>query len=224
MNYPKRLGKFRLEAMRRMPKWRRRRQRKLIAITGCMRSGKTSHLIQMVTVRVAYAGQKAQVFSPATDTRSGVGQIAAQDGFVLPAQTVSHSSEILELVEPDTDLVAIDEAQFFDLGLIAVCQELMQQREVIVAGLSTDFRGEPFGPVPEIMAIATKTHSLTAICAICGEEAYRTQRLVNGEPAHYDDPLVIVGDFGVGTERYEARCLLHHVVLREKYESPKGQV
>ncbi len=207
-----------------MPEWRRRRRCGLIAITGCMRAGKTSYLIQMVTTRETYGGQKVQVFTPKVDTRSGLGRIVAQDGFSFPAQTVSHSSEILALVEPDTDLVAIDEAQFFDPGLVAACQELMQQREVIVACLSTDFRGEPFGPMPMLLAIATKIRTLTAICAVCGEDAYRTQRLVNGEPAHYDDPLVIVGDFGKGVERYEARCLLHHVVLRGKRESPEGQV
>jgi len=202
-----------------MPRWRRRRRRGLVAITGCMRSGKTSLLIQIVTTRETYGGQKVQVFSPAVDTRSGEGGIVAQDGFSFPATTVSHSSEVLALVDPDTDVVAFDEAQFFDEGLVGVCQELMRSREVIVAGLGTDFRGEPFGPMPGILAVATEVIVLRAICAVCGEDAYRTQRLVDGEPAHYDDPVILVGGFDGGRETYEARCLLHHKV--KKPRNPK---
>lgn len=185
----------------------RRRRRGLTAIAGCMSSGKTEYLISFISTRATYAGQKVQVFSPATDTRSGEGAIVGKAGSSFPSQTVERPEDILKLVEPDTDLVAIDEVQFFDDGLVAVCRKLMRDREVVVAGLNSDFRGEPFGPMGAIMAIATEVHVLAAVCAVCGEDAYRTQRLVDGEPAYYDDPVVLVG--GV-EEGYESRCLLHH--------------
>lgn len=188
---------------------RRRRRCGLIAITGCMFSGKTERLIGECNTRTTYGGQKVQVFYPARDTRSNEGTITANSEASFPAQKVGSAREILKLVREDTDVVVIDEAQFFDGGLVGVCQELMKDREVFVAGLPTDFRGEPFGEVPGILAIATDMMPLKAICTVCGEDAVRTQRLIDGEPAHYDDPIILIGG---KEEGYEARCLLHHVV------------
>jgi thymidine kinase len=112
----------------------------------------------------------------------------------------------------------VDEAQFFDAEIIPLVDELAGRGlRVIVAGLDTDFRGEPFGPVPVLMARAEKVDKLQAICMVCGEPASRTQRLVNGKPARYDEPVVIVG----AAEMYEARCRKHHEVPREGDELPR---
>lgn len=191
---------------------RRRRRRGLIVVTGCMFSGKTEFLIRLLSVRTKFGRQKAQVFYPARDTRSHEGTITANSGASFPARQVSNADEILGLVEKDTDLVVIDEAQFSDDGLSRICQELIRRKEVVVAGLNTDFRGETFGPMGDILARATEIHILTALCAVCGGDAVRTQRMVDGEPAHYDDPIILVGG---REEGYEARCLLHHEVRRD---------
>lgn len=192
----------------------RRRRTGLTAFSGCMFAGKTDRLIHELEVRVNHAHQKVLVFSPAIDTRSGLGKIVAKDGngHSFPARTVFAATDILDLVEGGIDVVAIDEAQFFDEGIIEVCRRLMRRHEVYVAGLDTDFRGEPFGPMPALLAIATRVEKLTAICPICGEDATQTQRLVNGEPAHYNDPIVLPGGTAEG---YEPRCLLHHKVRRD---------
>ena len=109
-------------------------------------------------------------------------------------------------------MVGIDEAQFFDDGIVDVVSALAERDlRVIVTGLDTDFRGEPFGCMPTLMAKADKLDKLSAICMVCGEPASRTQRLVNGSPAHYDDPIVIVG----ASEMYEARCRRCHSVPRK---------
>ncbi len=118
-------------------------------------------------------------------------------------------AEILPKIDKDTTVVGIDEAQFMDAEVVEVAQELAERGiRVLVAGLDTDFRGEPFGPMPILMSKAERVDKLHAICMVCGDEASRTQRLVNGKPARYDDPVVIVG----ASEMYEARCRVHHEV------------
>jgi thymidine kinase len=115
-------------------------------------------------------------------------------------------------VRPTVTVVAVDEAQFFDDELIQVVQELAHGgRRVLVAGLDTDFRGVPFGPMPQLMALAEQVDKLHAICMVCGETASRTQRLINGRPARFDDPVVVVG----ASELYEARCRAHHEVPKD---------
>jgi thymidine kinase len=124
---------------------------------------------------------------------------------------VRNAAEIPGLIDGDTTVVGVDEAQFFDSEIIHIVQSLADRGiRVLVAGLDTDFRGEPFGPMPVLMAIAEVVDKLHAICMVCGEPANRTQRLVNGQPAFYDDPVVIVG----AAEMYEARCRDHHIVPR----------
>ena len=179
-------------------------------VCGSMFSGKTDELIRRL-VRATIAKQKVQVFKPAIDVRYAVEKVTSHAGANYSAIPVESASDIRERVDEDTTVVAIDEAQFFDLEIVEIAQELAGQGiRVIVAGLDMDFRGEPFGPMPTIMAKAEKVDKLHAICMTCGNEASRTQRLVNGKPARYDDPVVIVG----ASELYEARCRKHHQVPR----------
>jgi thymidine kinase len=180
-------------------------------ITGSMFCGKTDELIRRLR-RATIARQKVQVFKPAIDTRYAAEKVTSHAGSEFKAIPVIDSHHILEKLDPDTTVVAVDEAQFFDNNIIALVEQLVERGiRVIVAGLDTDFRGEPFGPMPILMSKAEIVDKLHAICMVCGESASRTQRLVNGKPAHYHDPVVIVG----AAELYEARCRLHHEVPRD---------
>lgn len=179
-------------------------------VCGSMFSGKTDELIRRL-VRATIARQKVQVFKPALDVRYAVEKVTSHAGAHFDAIPVEKAADIRARIEADTTVVAVDEAQFFDPEVVDVAQELAGRGvRVIVAGLDMDFRGEPFGPMPVFMAKAEKVDKLHAICMVCGGEASRTQRLVNGEPARYDDPVVIVG----ASEMYEARCREHHQVPR----------
>ena len=181
-------------------------------ICGSMFSGKSEELIRRVK-RAQIARQKVQVFAHQLDTRYGQAKVASHSGLDLDAVPVQKATQILELFEPDTKVVAIDEAQFFEGSIADVANTLAQRGiRVLIAGLDTDFRGEPFGPMPLLMAQAETIDKLNAICVVCGHPASRTQRLVNGEPAAYDDPVVVVG----ASEMYEARCRHHHVVPRRE--------
>jgi thymidine kinase len=175
-----------------------------------MFSGKTDELIRRL-VRATIAKQKVQVFKPAIDVRYAVEKVTSHAGSQYDAIPVASAVEIHSRLDPETTVVGIDEAQFFDPEIADVAQELAARGvRVIVAGLDMDFRGEPFGPMPLILAKAERVDKLHAICMVCGDEASRTQRLVNGQPAKYDDPVVIVG----ASELYEARCRAHHEVPR----------
>ncbi len=177
-------------------------------VCGSMFSGKTDELIRRL-VRATIAKQTVQVFKPAIDIRYAVEKVTSHAGSNFDATPVEKSTDILNCVEKQTTVVGIDEAQFFDEGIVQVAQQLAARGiRVLVAGLDTDFRGEPFGPMPILMSIAEHVDKLHAICMVCGDEASRTQRLVNGKPARYHDPVVIVG----ASEMYEARCRLHHEV------------
>jgi thymidine kinase len=179
-------------------------------VTGSMFSGKTDELIRRLR-RATIARQKVQVFKPMIDIRYGLEKVTSHAGTVFSAEPIRKAADILERLLPDTSVVGIDEAQFFDEQIVDVVKNLADSGiRVIVAGLDTDFRGEPFGCIPFLMAIAERVDKLQAICMVCGEPASRTQRLVNGAPAHYDDPVVIVG----ASEMYEARCRKHHEVPR----------
>ena len=190
-------------------------------ICGSMFCGKTEELIRRVR-RAIIAKQKVKVFKPSIDDRYGIKRITSHTGQSVEAIPVSAASEILEIANGEATVVAIDEAQFFDNGITEVVQELVDSygNRVIIAGLDLDFRGEPFGAMPHLLAIAEDVTKLHAICVCCGKEASRTQRLVNGEPARYDDPIILVG----AQESYEARCRKHHVVRRsaERAETIAG--
>ena len=177
-------------------------------VCGSMFSGKTEELIRRVR-RAKIARQKVQVFKPALDTRYSTQKVTSHNGLDVEAMPVASSQDIVSLIEPGTTVVAIDEVQFFGLDVVPVCQTLAEQGvRVIVAGLDMDFRGEPFGPMPQLMAEAEQVEKLQAICAVCGAPASRTQRLIDGRPASYGDPIILVG----GSDSYEARCRLHHEV------------
>jgi thymidine kinase len=181
-------------------------------VTGSMFSGKTDELIRRLR-RARIAKQKVQVFKPAIDIRYAVEKVTSHAGSEFDAIPVASADAITMLVEPDTTVVAVDEAQFFDWHISEVCQGLAARGvRVICAGLDMDFRGEPFGPMPLLMAQAEMVDKLQAICQVCGNPASRTQRLIDGRPAYYDDPVVQVG----GSEAYEARCREHHEVPRLK--------
>ena len=177
-------------------------------ICGSMFSGKTDELIRRL-VRAKIARQKVQVFKPAIDIRYAAEKVASHAGSTFDAIPVEKAAEIRLKLDPETTVVGIDEAQFFDPEVVSLAQELAARGvRVIVAGLDTDFRGEPFGSMPALMSEAEDVAKLHAICMVCGDDASRTQRLVNGNPARYHDPVVIVG----AAELYEARCRLHHEV------------
>ena len=177
-------------------------------ITGSMFCGKTDELIRRLR-RATIARQKVQVFKPALDNRYALEKVTSHAGSEYAAQPVPNARAILEHLEPATTVVGIDEAQFFDETIIPLAQELADRGvRLIIAGLDTDFRGEPFGPMPVLMAKAEVVDKLHAICMVCGQLACRTQRLVDGKPARYRDPIVIVG----ASEMYEARCRAHHEV------------
>jgi len=179
-------------------------------ITGSMFSGKTDELIRRLR-RARIARQKVQVFKPVIDNRYAVEKVTSHAGSEFEATPVAAAADIGALIEPDTTVIALDEAQFFERGVVDLCRGLAERGlRVIAAGLDQDFRGEPFGPMPELLAIAEHVDKLHAICAVCGLEASRTQRLINGQPAAYDDPIVVVG----ASELYEARCSEHHNVPR----------
>lgn len=177
-------------------------------ICGSMFSGKTEELIRRLR-RAKIAKQQVQVFKPALDNRYHQEKVTSHNGLDFEAQPVSEVGAILTALAPETTVVAIDEVQFFDPDIVDVCELLADQgKRVICAGLDTDFRGQPFGSIPALMARAEEVDKLHAICVICGEEASRTQRLIAGRPAAYDDPVVMVG----AAEVYEARCRQCHEV------------
>jgi thymidine kinase len=176
-----------------------------------MFSGKTDELIRRLR-RATIARQKVQVFKPAIDNRYAVQKVTSHAGSDYDALPITTAAEILSYLDRDTTVVGIDEAQFFDGEIVSIAQRLADRGvRVIIAGLDTDFRGEPFGPMPVLMASAERVDKLQAICMVCGEPGTRTQRLVNGKPAHFNEPVVIVG----AAEMYEARCRAHHEVPRD---------
>ncbi len=180
-------------------------------ICGSMFSGKTEEMIRRLR-RARIAKQNVQVFKPIIDTRYNTKKVTSHAGIDFEAIPVKDSSEVKTKIKPGTTVVGIDEAQFFDKGIIEVIDELADKGlRVIVTGLDMDFRGEPFGCIPVIISKADHVDKLHAICMVCGETATRTQRLVDGHPAHFDDPIVIVG----ASELYEARCRKHHEVPRD---------
>jgi thymidine kinase len=179
-------------------------------ICGSMFSGKTDELIRRLR-RATIARQKVQVFKPAIDVRYAVEKVTSHAGTDFDAIPVSCAADIRSRLDAEATVVAVDEAQFFDAEIVSVVDDLAGRGlRVIVAGLDTDFRGEPFGPMPLLIAKAEEVEKLRAICMVCGEPAARTQRLVNGKPARFNDPVVIVG----AAEMYEARCRRHHEVPR----------
>jgi len=179
-------------------------------IVGVMFAGKSEELIRRVR-RAIIARKRVQVFKSHLDDRYGLYRVTTHDGLSVEAQPADSSAEIMREVRPETEVVAIDEAQFLDAGVVEVCTALAGRgMRVIVAGTDTDFRGEPFGAMPQLLAVAEVIDKLHAICVRCGDPACRNQRLIDGHPARYDSPTIMVG----GSESYEARCRHCHEVPR----------
>ena len=193
------------------------RQGILEVITGCMFAGKTEELIRRINV-FKFAKKEVVVFKPKIDNRYSENLIVSHAGSSVKSVLVQKSTEILEFMKqhPEYEIIAIDEVQFFDEDIVLVINDLADAgKRVMVAGLDMNFRGEPFGVMPILMTQAEFVTKLTAVCTQCGSPGTRTQRLVNGKPAKYDDPLILVG----ASESYEARCRhCHHIVGRPTVE------
>jgi len=172
-------------------------------VCGVMFSGKSEELIRRVR-RAIIARKRVQVFKSHLDERyAGIYSVSSHDGRTVEAIPVDSSAEIAGKVDPTANVIAIDEAQFLDEGIVALATSLAGRgRRVILAGTDTDFRGEPFGPMPQLMAVAELVDKLHAICVICGSPASRNQRLIEGKPARYDSPTIMVG----ASDSYQARC------------------
>ena len=180
-------------------------------ITGCMFAGKTEELIRRINV-LQFAKKRIVVFKPSIDDRYSIDRVVSHAGTSIESYAISKSEEILELAK-DAEVIAIDEVQFFDEGIVDVCNYYADRGvRVMCAGLDMDFRGEPFSMMPRLMTQAEFVTKLTAVCTKCGAPATRTQRIVNGQPAQYNDPIVLVG----ASEAYEARCRHCHDVPGKK--------
>jgi thymidine kinase len=180
-------------------------------IAGSMFSGKTEELLRRVR-RATIARKRVQVFKSHLDDRyAGLWAVSSHDRRTFDATPVDSSSQILLRLDPMAQVIAIDEVQFLDAGIVNVVSGLANRgRRVIMAGIDTDFRGEPFGPMPQLMAISEVVDKLHAICVLCGSPASRTQRLLEGKPASYESPTIMVG----ASDSYEARCRACHQVPR----------
>ena len=178
-------------------------------ICGPMFAGKTEELIRRVT-RMEYAHKSFLVFKPLIDNRYSQDEVVSHSKYKKKAINIKEAKEILPYVTDDIQAVVVDEVQFFDESMIDVLSYLAGKGlRVICAGLDRDFKAKPFGIIPSLLAIAEDVTKLTAICMCCGEEATRTQRIIDGHEAYDDDPVVLVG----AKESYEARCRRCHRVL-----------
>ena len=177
-------------------------------ICGCMFAGKTEELIRRIN-RIKYARKEVIVFKPKIDNRYSKEEVVSHKNTRTNAIVVENSEEVKKYLDKYPYAVAFDEVQFFDKGLIDLVELLANNGvRVICAGLDMDFRGEPFGIMPELLARAEFVTKLNAICVKCGAPATRTQRLINGKAARYNDPTILVG----ASENYEARCRFCHEI------------
>lgn len=184
-------------------------------ITGSMYAGKTEELIRRIK-RIEYAKECVFVFKPKIDNRYSDNEVVSHSNYRTPSIIIENPEEIYQHIkDKDVYAIAIDEAQFFSSSLIQICEKLADKKiRVIVAGLDKDFRGEPFGIMPELLARAEYVTKLDAICQVCGAKATRTQRIINNKPANYNDPIILVG----AKEQYEARCRHCHIVPGSPYD------
>ena len=181
-------------------------------VIGPMYSGKSEELIRRIK-RAKIAKQNIVVFKPSIDNRHSECDVVSHSGDSVNAIPISNPKEIYNFIDEKTQVVGIDEVQFFDEEIVNIAVDLADRGiRVIAAGLDMDFKGEPFGPTPRLLAIAEFVDKIQAICSVCGQPATRSQRLINGEPAKYDDPIIQIG----AIESYEARCRKCHIVYNKK--------
>ena len=182
------------------------------AVIGPMYSGKSEELIRRLK-RARIAKQNVLVFKPKIDDRYSKEDVVSHSGDSIDAIPIENPSEIYDYIDNKVQVVGIDEVQFFDEKIVDIAVDLANKGiRVIAAGLDMDFKGEPFGPTPKLLAVAEFVDKIQAVCSVCGQPATRSQRLIDGKPAKYDDPIIQVG----AVESYEARCRKCHVVYREK--------
>lgn len=178
---------------------------KLEVVCGSMFSGKTEELIKRLK-RAMFKKQSIQVFKHGADSRYSSNFIFSHTGNKISSLPIQSSSEIIDSVSDETEIIGIDEIQFFDMDIILAMDYLVRRgKNVIVAGLDLDFRGIPFGPMPYLMAIADEVTKLKAVCCKSGQDAYVSQRIINGKPARYNDPVIMIG----ANDFYEARSRDH---------------
>ncbi|MBX3119887.1 MAG: thymidine kinase [Fimbriimonadaceae bacterium] len=174
----------------------------ITVVCGSMFAGKSEELIRLAR-RALYAKKKVQVFKPVIDARYHESMVVTHMGVKLEAIPVSSIAELENKIAQESQVICIEEAQFFDDSIVDLCVELADKgKHVVCAGLDQDFRRKPFGPMPKLLAVADEVIKLRAICVNCGNPASHTYRIVDGQPAHIDDPIVLIG----ATESYEARC------------------
>ncbi len=182
------------------------------AVIGPMYSGKSEELIRRLK-RARIAKQNVLVFKPKIDDRYSKEDVVSHSGDSIDAIPIENPSEIYDYIDNKVQVVGIDEVQFFDEKIVDIAVDLANKGiRVIAAGLDMDFKGEPFGPTPKLLAVAEFVDKIQAVCSVCGQPATRSQRLIDGKPAKYDDPIIQVG----AVESYEARCRKCHVVYRDK--------
>ena len=187
----------------------RQREGSVEVICGEMHAGKTEELIKRLR-RLPYAKQRFEVFVPSIDGSLGPIELNSHGGARLKAIAIENPNELLTLVNTDTNVVAIDDAHFFNEELGDVCQELASRgHRVIVSGLDTDFRGEPWPTMLKLLAQCEELEKFHAICPTCSQPASRTQRFIDGKPGHYNDAIVVTRRDGITRE---SRCRQHHEV------------
>jgi len=178
-------------------------------ISGCMFAGKTEELIRRIKV-LEFAKKNILVFKPRIDNRYSDSMVSSHAGSKVQSIVIDSAMDIMNYVTRETEVIAIDEVQFLDEAVVEICDELANRGlRVMCAGLDMDFRAEPFGVMPKLITEAEFVTKLTAVCNECGAPATRTQRIINGAPARYDEPIILVG----ADEAYEARCRHCHKVV-----------
>ena len=183
-------------------------------ICGCMFAGKTEELIRRIKT-LQYGKKKIKVFKPRIDNRYAIDEIASHSGYKVSCICIDEANDILNYLEEDDEVICVDEVQFLSKDIVSISEALADRGiRVILAGLDRDFRGLSFGAMSDLLIHAEFVTKLNAICSVCGAPATRTQRIINGRPADYDDPIILVS----AAEKYEARCRFCHQVPRKNYE------
>jgi len=181
----------------------------LEVIVGPMFSGKTEEIIN-IAKKMDFANTHYKIFKPLIDTRYNPNEIVSHNKSHLPCIRISHGEEIKKHLDSNTQAIIIDEAQFFNETFYRDILKLIDEGyRIVISGLDMDFRGEPFKTVSYLLAIADKVTKLTAICSCCKKPAVMTQRIIDGKPAYYNDPLILIGE----KDSYEPRCRNCHKVI-----------